>query len=162
MAYWYHYPPFFLHPLSLFITSLTPSYSALPPSLLHYPTLQLKALLYFDDALKGLGVTLDPWIGPLWATSILHYFKGCEVAPYATTPPPPPRDPSTPWAGQYPWYPRPDMNLVDYCAHIFGLLVHDMDTTDGMIAAYHLNYPIIVVELKVIAAGGMIKLLERL
>ena len=114
----------------------------------------------------GLGfgylLTLDPWLGPLWATCILDYLNGCEVAPYATTPPPPPRDPSTPWTGQDPWYPRPDMTLVDYCAQIFGSLVQDKDTTDGMIAAYHLNHPIIVAELKVIAAGGMIKLLERL
>ena len=124
-----------------------------------------KALLYFRDALMGVGFSLQHALdlihGPLWASVVLAYLGGA-VGPPLPIPPPPPYDPTVEWTGLDPRYPFPEMTSAGYMQKIWDSFVMDRSATEGMLAAYGLRHPAVKEELERVAAGGVITLLQRL
>jgi hypothetical protein len=121
-----------------------------------------KALLYFRDALMGVGFSflhvLDPILGPLWAKTVLAYLDGAEGPPLPN-PLPPPYDPTVEWTGLDPLYPYPEMTSAAYMMQIWASLVCDAAATKGMLDAYGLRHLSVRAELERVAGGEVASML---
>ena len=122
-----------------------------------------KALLYFRDALMGVGfsflLALDPILGPLWARTVLAYLDG-DANPPLTEPAPAPYDPNTEWTGLNPDYPFPEMTSVEFVQRTWDSFQLDEAATRGMIAAYGLAHEEVVAELHRVVAGEVADMLH--